>query len=245
MEYVDIVKKFKVSIDGEDCVHIKRNENIFSKCLIVSLATHNNKGKFAAVKSLYNETEYDLLFLADKSNSYYLENDSGKRYKNIVSKFVHNYVSSNIIFFGSSMAGYSAIDFALFFNSNAIVNNPQVNLDTSLNSAWKELKDNICKIKYKVNLDSRTYVTPYRNSVIASLFGRHELDKVNMPHFFNIFIDNPGLGLIFGHCLENQHGYNFKNFDQFKLMIDKVLNHRLLMNSLNSSIIKHKSECES
>ena len=41
------------------------------------------------------------ILIIHKSNSYYLENDSGKRYKNIVSKFVHNYVSSNIIFFGS------------------------------------------------------------------------------------------------------------------------------------------------
>lgn len=229
--YDEILQEYRQTLDGEEVVYIKRDPSCTR--LLVSLATHNNHGKYASLVTYHERFSGDLLFLADTSNSYYLENDQGVRYKRLVSKFLKHYTSENIVFTGSSMAGYAALSMALHFNSNAVVNNPQVNLDVTLNHSWAELGSNIMKIAKRENLEEKSYVTPHRNTVVAALFGRHELDAANMPAFFELFSSIPGLGLIFGHCYESAHGYNYPGIDDFLAMVEKVIEHRRFMSRVN------------
>ncbi|MDF7801154.1 YqiA/YcfP family alpha/beta fold hydrolase [Pontiellaceae bacterium B1224] len=229
--YEQILNTYRQVLNDEELVFVKRD--VPSDRLLVSLATHNNHGKYASLVTYFNQFDGDVLFLADRKNSYYLENDRGRRYKTIVAKFVKNYSSEKIVFTGASMAGYAALNMALFFNANAVVNNPQVNLDLTLENSWDELRNNIEKIGIRENIEENTYVTPHRNSVIAALFGRHKLDIANMQPFFEIFTKIPGVGLLFGHCHDQQHGYYYPNVEEFFAMVDKVIEHRRFMTKVN------------
>jgi len=234
MTYENIIEDYGQSIDGEEVVFLRREPR--SERLLVSLATHNNNGKYASLVSYSNRFKGDVLFLADRSNSYYLQNDGGVRYKGIISKFVKGYSSKNIVFSGSSMAGYAALDMALFFNSNAIVNNPQINLDVTMLHSWPELLANIQKIGKRRNIEELSYVSKNRSSVVAALFGRHEIDSANLASFFEIFIKNPGTGLIFGHCHDAQHKYYYPSVDDFFTMLNRVIEQRNLLDNINKDI---------
>lgn len=202
-EYQDIVNEFKAISDDEEYLFIDRKKG--KRNLLISLATLKNNGIYASAMAYYRHFDGDVIFLTDKENSYYFHKDNGVKIKKLVQTLIDGYDPKKIIFCGASMAGFSAIDMALYFNANAITNNPQINLDKTSELAWSELRNFINEIPLKYNIDD----LPYRNteSVIAALFGQHPLDKENRKSFLDFSNRMPGIGIILGNSYDIEHKY--------------------------------------
>lgn len=228
----DLIERHGRVIGGHHVVHIRREAG-GNKRLLVSLATHNNKGRFAGLEGLAKHFPGDLLCLVDPDNTYYLEADRGRRFKETVAEFLEPYARSEVFFFGASMAGYAAIDMALTFEANAVVNNPQLNLDRTVRSCWEELRRNILKIPHRRNLEETP--PPASPTVIGALMGRHPIDRENMDALFDLARRVEGLGLIFGHVSDQQHKYYYSGMTPFLKMVEAVAAHRRLMDGVRAA----------
>lgn len=224
LSYDEIIERYEQELLGIKCVYIKRSHP--EKGLLVSLATHKNNGRYSSLESYYSYFEGDLLFLADSNNSYYLGSDGGAAYVALVEKFLCSYSCRDIFFAGASMAGYAAIFLALTFNGNAIVNNPQLNFTATIDTAWRELKENILKIPNRIDLDERKSTT---ESVIGVLFGRHPMDVANTEAFFRLCSNTPGLGVVYGHVEDIEHKYYIPGIEGFMDLLMLVKSHRSFM----------------
>lgn len=226
-EYDELVEKYQIYENNELYIKIDRN----SDTLLVSLATLQNKGKYSGLPTFFEHLSCDLLFFTDTDNTYYLRNDGGVQFKNQISKLLESYDPEKIIFFGASMAGYAAIDLAISFNANAIVNNPQINLDITMKTAWRGLKEIIEVIPIKRNIEEKNIKSS--NSTICILFGNHPMDIANADIFFNMFVHTAGLSVISGRSFDSEHKYYFKGITAFKRMFDTVLMMRQFMGNIH------------
>ena len=121
-------------------------ECVGSKKILVLLSAHNQGNKYFLLRSFLENQRFNLLFITDPDNSWYLDADFGEKYLEIINSITCNYKKEDVYIFGSSMAGYAAINFAVNLNVNALVCNPQVNLELSLDYGWYELNKNIKKL---------------------------------------------------------------------------------------------------
>lgn len=130
---------------------ISDKKYLFVECegsnkVLVLLSAHNQGDKYFLLRSFLENQKFNLLFITDPDNSWYLNDDFGAKYIEIISSVISNYKKEDAYIFGSSMAGYAAINFAVQLNINALVCNPQVNLDLSLDYGWYDLNKNIKKL---------------------------------------------------------------------------------------------------
>ena len=229
LEYKTVVEEYTRVIQGEKVVYIDRGKG--KNKLLVGLATLMNKGVYAGVKSYYKDYPGDVLCLIDPDNTYYLRGDRGFHIRNVINEIVKDYKPENVVFCGASMAGFAAVDLALFFDANAVVNNPQINLDATYETAWPKLREVLDQLEQKYNLDEISFRS--RSSVIGAVFGQHPMDLVNRDALFSLCSRAPGVGLIFGNSHDVEHKYYYQGINGFLKMVDMVFAHRELMNGIN------------
>lgn len=153
-----------------------------SSRLLILLSAHNQKTNYFLLRSFIENQHCNLLFLTDENNTWYLDDNQGRDYKEIISNIISTYELKNVYIFGSSMAGYGALHFALYFNIHCLSCNPQVNLKLSLDYSWQELSKNIEKTLKNTNNISidKMYNTSSYDKVMAIVHGHAPIDVANV-----------------------------------------------------------------
>lgn len=203
------------------------NPNNAERRLIVTFATHNNGAKYASVQTIHRRMNADILGFRDPSNGYYLYDDGGERFGALLRSLVAGYKPARVLFFGSSMAGYAALHWALRLGASCVVSNPQVNLDATLPLAWPALRANIARIPKRLNLDELPPGPP--RAVLTVLHSRHPMDLENMCHLFALWLRSPGLALNLEQTDEAQHAYLIRDFAHFRRLLETTFTQRLEM----------------
>lgn len=230
VEYDELVKNHSCEINGENVVFIDRGNG--KKRLLIGLATLMNQGIYAGVKSYLSNFSGDVLALVDPANTYYFREDRGVHVRQLIKEVIKDYKPEDVVFCGASMAGFAAIDLALYFNSNAVVNNPQINLERTYEHAWPKLKEVIDSISQRYNIDDIKFKS--RHSVIGAIFGQHPMDIANRDALFRMCGDIKGIGLIFGNSFDFEHKYYYQGIKGFLKMVEMVYSHRELMAGIHA-----------
>ncbi|MFT4060126.1 MAG: hypothetical protein QM652_11335 [Legionella sp.] len=150
--------------------------------LIVLLSAHNQKEKYFLLRTFIEHKKHNLLFITDPNNTWYLDGDGGATYNKILEKIFVNFSKKKIYVFGSSMAGYGALHFAIINDVNCLVCNPQVDLNLSIEFGWPELNENMSKLLAygeKVNIAKLLDSTLY-TSCICVIHGHKPIDVANV-----------------------------------------------------------------
>src|SRR3989338_1306191 len=71
--------------------------------LIVLLSAHNQKEKYFLLRTFMANQKTNLLFMTDPKNTWYLDDDGGATYDNILKKIFSNFSKNKTYIFGSSM----------------------------------------------------------------------------------------------------------------------------------------------
>src|SRR5690606_19877344 len=214
-----------MSIDEELDNFIQKNENFFEdkkyiyvpyedkknegNSLIIAMSTHNFGERYFFLKTLIANQKCSLLFIKDPLNTYYLENDGGQSYKRLLEPFVKKYGENNISFFGSSMAGYAALHFGLYFNTNIIVSNPQIDFEISYKYAWDDLRKTLDRVK-KNWVDIRTILdNKALDTIVYYDCGDYPMDIENLKYFKKL--DAKRFSIYLNKLEDDKHGFYFKN----------------------------------
>jgi len=175
----------------------------YEKLLIV-LNTHNQGDKYFGYATLCKNPKSDLLFITDPNNSYYLDNDKGMTYKNLILEIARNYNKENVYIFGTSMAGYASLFFGSQLGYNIITSNPQLDLDLTSELSWPNLRETISKLPQKISLKEQLSDN-YSGGSIYIIYGNHRIDMANFKIFEKI---NFGETLIIKkHIQSIEHGF--------------------------------------
>lgn len=165
-------------------VHIENG----SDHLVIILNTHNQGDRYFGYKTISESNKkVDLLFIVDPYNKYYLDDNEGETYKELIEYIAKNYLKDNISIFGTSMAGYAALYFGITLKLNIIAINPQINLDSAKKLAWPQLKETLTNLTCSCDLE-KLIVQQYSGQSIFLTFGQHRLDKQAYSEFMNLCI---------------------------------------------------------
>ncbi|WP_139410569.1 hypothetical protein [Aeromonas veronii] len=149
--------------------------------LIIALNTHNQGDRYAFYNNLTATEESDYLFITDPNNGYYLDDDYGAVYKELIRDIALNYNKNRVCIIGSSMAGYAALHFGSFFGFHIIANNPQVDLDVTYKTSWQDLQYSLNKMPYRPHL--RELINGKKPGNIFLIYGQHPMDISNVSAF--------------------------------------------------------------
>ncbi|MGZ8216587.1 hypothetical protein [Methylomagnum sp.] len=210
--------------NDQRALYLKRRADQYHERLLVSLATHNQGDKYASLEGFSKYIDADVLFLTDAHNSYYLKDDLGDAYLAFLKTIVPHYAPAKVVFFGSSMAGFASVRFAFEFDANCILNNPQFDLDVTMDHAWPELKSNIRRIPERMNI--MDLPDGHRHCAIFLIHGDHPMDRANFEAFVPIWLKHPGLKLMAVHCPDLSHGYLIPKMAIFNKLYNWVLDLR-------------------
>lgn len=224
--YDAILSRHERRLGAIPYVHLAREGDEGARRLLVTMATHKNGERYAALETAERSWKGDLLALRDPANSFYLGEDAGAGYDAVVEGVLAGYAPERVVFFGSSMAGYAALRWALRWNANALVSNPQVNLDAAAALGWPELRANILRIPRRVNLDEGVYGA--RSCSIAWLHGRHPMDVDALRRFMEVWLASPGMTLNLQHHPESAHRYLVNDGRHFFALLEGVLAERAM-----------------
>lgn len=173
MDFRQYIANFSKEKYGRKYIYLKRTEK-----LIVIMSAHNQGDNFMSLKTFHDGLNYSLLFLNNPENSWYI--DESNSYDKIITEVLNDYEPKNVIFYGSSMSGYSSIFFAFKYNANAFAINPQINLDLTKDIGWDELESNLNNIPCSyVALEKYCY-RKWKDSAIYILHGHNDLDVKNV-----------------------------------------------------------------
>lgn len=173
-----------IELHGKKCIYLRNN----SQDVIVSFNCHNGHPNYFKYNSLYTDNKYDYIFLNDK-NTWYLDDDKGETYQQILKTLLETYDKKRVTFFGSSMGAYGALYHGLLLGANVIASNPQINKHVTLKHDVAE-KDNYCMSLTKVNLvsiDDLLKSIPNIESAIHLIFGNFKADVENLKHLLQSF----------------------------------------------------------
>ncbi len=224
-KYEEIVKQHEQVVLGRKCIHLKRNQ----KHLIVSMTTHNNFEKYQSLIA-FSDIPYDVLFITNPTNSYYLEDDLSASYFQFLLPFIEQYGAENILFFGSSMAGYGALRFALHFGANAIVCNAQVDFELTKKTCWPNLLQSINKISTTENL---AQMIPKSNTFIHFAFGQHPMDLANQQAFESYVKKYQDLLHVeFVAHPTSEHSYLFGSTQNFLTLVEHLFKQRQIASNM-------------
>lgn len=230
LAYDEIVRSHNGGDEAAEHLFVRRRADAAHKRLIVILSTHNEGSRFTGLVDAYRTLDADLLFLRDPQNSYYLRADGGAAFDAMVQAHAADYAAQDILFFGSSMAGYAALRFALMLDANALVSNPQVSLTASIPLGWTELRRNIEKIAERRDLGEEAFAD--RACAITMLHSRHPMDIENGRLFFDLYRRHPGIALLTVHADEDDHKYLIPDFPTFVLLVRRTYELRALRNKV-------------
>lgn len=172
--------------------------------LLIVLNTHNQGNRYFGYATLTKLAESDLLFITDPNNSYYLDDDDGQIYKELILNITKDYSIEKVFIFGTSMAGYAALFYGSQLGFHIIASNPQLDLDITYNLSWPSLRETISKIPNKIPL--KEFISgKYKGRSIYIIYGNHRVDIAN----YNIFnsIDFGETLIIKKHINSVAHGF--------------------------------------
>ncbi len=212
LDVKSLVERHQEIVLGKNVLYLRKINDEYSERLLVVMSAHNQGVKYMNLRGFLKNQRYDLLFITDPDNTWYLDDDIGCGYLSILSEKIKNYDAKNVFLFGSSMSGYSAILFALKLNLNAISVNPQINLDVSKDYSWDELKFHIDNIPGEhINIDEWC-IKNWHDSVVYLMHGHDDIDVVNaklllnaMPSRRKVIVQTVGLDchtMFFGKNVE-------------------------------------------
>lgn len=150
--------------------------------ILILLSAHNQGDKYFLLRSFLEKSKYNLLFITDPGNSWYLNDDFGASYVELIKTVLVNFDAQKSYIFGSSMAGYAAINFALQLDIHALICNPQVDLNLTLDYGWYELNKNIAKLTSKrLNADlGKLLNEKMYDKVMCIVHGHAPIDVANV-----------------------------------------------------------------
>ncbi|MEG0000962.1 hypothetical protein [Comamonas sp.] len=150
--------------------------------ILILLSAHNQGDKYFLLRSFVEKSKYNLLFIADPGNSWYLNEDFGASYVELIRTVLLDFDAEKSYIFGSSMAGYAAINFAVQLGIHALICNPQVDLNLTLDYGWYELNKNIAKLTSKrLNADLGKLLNESRHDkVMCIVHGHAPIDVANV-----------------------------------------------------------------
>lgn len=222
---LDIMSLEKVHLDKK-YIHRKTG----SGHLLIILNIHNQGEKYFGLKQISDGIkDMDLLFLVDSNNKYYLDDDEGARYKDIIRNIISEYDVTNVSIFGTSMAGFAALHFGMLFSLNVIAINPQIRLDTACNLAWPDLKITLSTLESKIDL-IEIIKERYNGQPLYLVFGKHRLDLQAHNEFNSIDINDMSLVIRTVNSVEHKFFLtNLKSLSQ--------IHHLLIQNRKINEII--------
>ncbi|WP_421173019.1 hypothetical protein [Aeromonas sp. 601115] len=191
----------------------------FNKLLIV-MNTHNQGERYFGYNSLTNEPQSDLLFITDPNNSYYLDDDQGEIYLDLISDISKNYCKDNVCIFGTSMAGYAALLFGSKLGFHIIASNPQLDFDVTYKLSWENLRESLSKINKKINI-ADVYNDGYNGGNIFFIYGEHRLDIANADIFKSLDFNEKVVVLKKVKSVE--HGFFIKDLNNLFYIQDKLI----------------------
>lgn len=173
------VKSNEKEFFGKKYLYIPLKE---SEKLLVVLSAHNQGSRYFLLRSFFNQQRHNLLFITNPKNNWYLDDDYGKTYLDLIQSFAQSFDKKNVFIFGSSMAGYAAINFAVRLNVNCLTCNPQVNLELSMDYGWSDLNRNIANLvseKKSIPLETLLNQSVFYG-VICIIHGHNPIDVANV-----------------------------------------------------------------
>lgn len=180
MDMGQIIAKHEITLYGKQLLYVPAETGDVPRQLLIVMSTHNQGKNYLAMRSFLENQKHDLLFVTDPQNTWYLDHDYGETFHEIFRKYVAKYSPENVIFFGSSMSGYGALLHALRLNANAVVANPQINLDMTCEHSWPELKEHISDLNGRhINIDEIADDL-WKDSVVYVVHGHLEMDVLNL-----------------------------------------------------------------
>lgn len=227
LTYDEVVARHERATDGILHLSLPGPDNREGR-LIVTFATHNAGQRYASLDAIRRRLpNVDILAFRDPANGYYLYQDGGARFGELLREHLQGRDLSRVLFFGSSMAGYAALRWAIEFEASCIVSNPQVNLDSAAKLAWPTLRANIQRIPLRVNLDE---LPPGpRRAVLTVLHSRHPMDIDAMRRLFAFWLTAPGMALNLEQAEEVKHAYLIRDFLQFRNLVERTFAQRQAM----------------
>lgn len=179
MDLRNIVQLCEKELFGKKFLYVPCSS---SDKLLIVLSAHNQGGRYFLARSFIQNQKYNLLFLTDPDNSWYLNCDFGEAYLQILNSVIREFSNDRVYIFGSSMAGYGALHFAITLNLNALVCNPQVNLELTLDYGWYDLNSNISRLNSALKPFSleRLLNTTLFDKTICVIHGHAPIDVANV-----------------------------------------------------------------
>lgn len=173
---------------GKKYVHIHNGH----KDLLIVLNTHNQGDRYFGYKTICESANnVDVLFIVDPNNKYYLDDNNGQDYKDLIGSILGGYEPSRVSIFGTSMAGYAALFLGLEFSLDIISINPQINLDSAQELAWPKLKETLSNLDSKINIEA-LFKEKYAGQVLFFVFGQHRLDRQAYREFLSLDLEDVG-----------------------------------------------------
>jgi hypothetical protein len=148
------------------------------------------------------------LFLVDPNNKYYLDADEGFVYKSLINLISADYDPQCVSIFGTSMAGYGAILFGLWFGFNVIAVNPQINLSSAYELAWPKLKKTLGNLDSNIHLEDE-FIAQYAGQPLFLVIGNHRLDIQAFNEFLALEI--PDVSFIVRRVDSMEHKFFVNN----------------------------------
>lgn len=209
-------------IDGEAIFKGKRYvyKNYGTNRLLIILNTHNQGDRYFGFSGLTKSPKSDLLFLTDPTNRYYLDDDFGGGYIELIKIIAERYDSSCVCIFGTSMAGYAALHFGSILGLHIIASNPQLDLNLTYRLSWENLRNSIDKMDARPHIKELIKDTNPRS--VFLIHGEHRLDVANADVFNQIN---------FGECtiikkrvISMEHGFFIHDLDNIFFIQDMLMN---------------------
>ncbi|HDZ8856109.1 MULTISPECIES: hypothetical protein [Aeromonas] len=191
----------------------------FDKLLIV-MNTHNQGDRYFGYSTLTHEPKSDLLFITDPSNGYYLDDNQGADYLELITNISRNYDKDKVCIFGTSMAGYAALFFGSKLGFHIIASNPQLDFDITYKLSWENLRDSLDKIKNKINI-SDIYSSGYNGGNIFFIYGEHRLDIANADIFKSLDFNEKVV--IIKKIKSIEHGFFIKDLNNLFYIQNKLI----------------------
>ena len=179
----EIAEKNTFEKNGKKYCYVKSGKG--SSYLVIVLSAHNQYNKYFLFRAFLETQKHDLLFITD-DNTWYLDDNKGKTYIDIVSDIAKKYDKRNVVIYGSSMGGYGAALIATKLGINCLLCNPQISLPVSKDYGWAQLRKELTSlINQGRDVDIlREYQTSNFNPVFCIVHGYNKIDIINA----NLFI---------------------------------------------------------
>lgn len=204
---------------NEDICFLSNKGN---KKMLIIFSGMGKERKFDRLKSISNNSfykEYDILFLKDKENTYYLGNnkhDKKELYLKIINECIkiNEIANQNIITIGSSMGGYAAILYSTLLNFKASITGvPQTIKKNALKNIYPNWYNSMKSVGNKwIELDNFLSQSSFNLPICYIETGTFQADVLSAELLQNLYRKKGGI-FIYNKFEKNEHIYFINNFE--------------------------------